>query len=113
MATRLFSEDQMERLQSFPDIGRDELIRFFTLTLADVAFVDPGRGRGPVDRLGLAVQLCTLPWVYRCRSQTPKFWAPFQSTGAFITILPAAVPVVVSVYSLVAQGPMIVPRSPL
>jgi TnpA family transposase len=63
MATRLFSEDQMERLQSFPDIGRDELIRFFTLTPADVAFVDPGRGRGPVDRLGLAVQLCTLPWL--------------------------------------------------
>ena len=63
MATRLFSEDQMERLQSFPDIGRDELIRFFTLTPADVAFVDPGRGRGPVERLGLAVQLCTLPWL--------------------------------------------------
>jgi integrase len=63
MATRLFSEDQMERLQSFPDIGGDELIRFFTLTPADVAFVDPGRGRGPVDRLGLAVQLCTLPWL--------------------------------------------------
>ena len=49
--------------------------------------------------------------VYWCRSQAPKFWAPFQSTGAFITILPAAVPVVVSVYSLVAQGPRIVPRS--
>jgi uncharacterized protein DUF4158 len=33
------------------------------LTPADVAFVDPGRGRGPADRLGLAVQLCTLPWL--------------------------------------------------
>src|ERR1035438_8761556 len=30
---------------------------------ADIAFVDPGRGRGPVDRLGLAVQLSTLPWL--------------------------------------------------
>jgi hypothetical protein len=30
---------------------------------ADVAFIDPGRGRGPADRLGLAVQLCTLPWL--------------------------------------------------
>jgi hypothetical protein len=39
------------------------LIRFFTLTAADVAFVDPGRGRGPADRLGLALQLCTLPWL--------------------------------------------------
>lgn len=30
---------------------------------ADVAFVDAGHGRGPVDRLGLAVQLCTLLWL--------------------------------------------------
>jgi len=60
MATRLFPDDQMERLRSYPDIGTDELIRFFTLTPADVAFVDPGRGRGPADRLGLAVQ-CSWP----------------------------------------------------
>ncbi|MEQ4724635.1 DUF4158 domain-containing protein [Nonomuraea sp. B19D2] len=26
-------------------------------------FIAPGRGRGPADRLGLAVQLCTLPWL--------------------------------------------------
>jgi len=32
VATRLFSDDQLERLRSFPDIGRDELIRFFALT---------------------------------------------------------------------------------
>ncbi len=61
MAMCLFPDDQMERLRSYPDIGTDELIRFFTLTPADVAFVGPGRGRGPTDRLGLAVQLCTLP----------------------------------------------------
>jgi hypothetical protein len=59
----MFSEDQLEALRSFPGIGRDDLVRFFTLTSADVAFVDPGRGRGPVDRLGLAVQLATLPWL--------------------------------------------------
>lgn len=63
VATRLFSDDQLDQLQSFPDIGKDDLIRYFTLTGADVAFVDPGRGRGPGDRLGLAVQLCTLPWL--------------------------------------------------
>ncbi|MET8335919.1 DUF4158 domain-containing protein [Streptosporangium canum] len=63
MSTRMFSEDQLERLRSYPDIGRDDLIRYFTLTPADVAFVDPGRGRGPADRLGLAVQLATLPWL--------------------------------------------------
>jgi TnpA family transposase len=43
--------------------GKEELIRFFTLTPADVAFLAPGRGRGPADRLGLAVALCTLPWL--------------------------------------------------
>jgi hypothetical protein len=59
----MFSDEQLEQLRSFPDIGRDDLIRFFTLTTGDVAFVDPGRGQGPADRLGLAVQLCTLPWL--------------------------------------------------
>jgi Domain of unknown function (DUF4158) len=63
VAARMFSEEQLERLRSFPDVGRDDLIRYFTLTRADVGFVDPGRGRGPADRLGLAVQLCTLPWL--------------------------------------------------
>ena len=63
VATRLFSDDQLDQLRSFPDIGTDDLIRYFTLTGADVAFVDPGHGRGPGDRLGLAVQLCTLPWL--------------------------------------------------
>ncbi len=46
VAVRMFSEEQLEQLRSFPDIGRDDLIRYFTLTRADVAFVDPGRGRG-------------------------------------------------------------------
>jgi hypothetical protein len=47
----------------FPDIGQGELVRFFTLTPADVAFVASRRGRGPAQGLGLAVQLCTLPWL--------------------------------------------------
>jgi Domain of unknown function (DUF4158) len=59
----VFPEDQLERLRTFPGIGRDDLIRYFTLTRADVAFLDPGRGRGPADRLGLAVALATLPWL--------------------------------------------------
>jgi Domain of unknown function (DUF4158) len=65
MTTRVFSDEDLERLRSFPEINREELIRFFTLTSADVEFIDPGRGRGPSDRLGLAVQLCTLPWLAR------------------------------------------------
>jgi Domain of unknown function (DUF4158) len=54
----MFSEEQLEQLRSFPEISR-----FFTPTSADVAFVDPGRGRGAADRLGLLVQLCTLSWL--------------------------------------------------
>jgi TnpA family transposase len=63
MSERMFSDDQLEQLRSFPDIGRDDLIRYFTLAPSDLAFIDPGRGRGPTDRLGLAVQLSTLPWL--------------------------------------------------
>ncbi|MFI6928362.1 DUF4158 domain-containing protein [Nonomuraea spiralis] len=65
MSTRMFSEDQLERLRSYPDISREDLIRYFTLTPADIAFIDPGRGPG--DRLGLAVHLATLPWLGFCR----------------------------------------------
>ena len=49
MATRTFTDEELEGLRAFPEIGREELFRFFTLTPADVAFVDPGRGRGPAD----------------------------------------------------------------
>jgi hypothetical protein len=59
----VFADEELEGLRRFPEIGREELFRFFTLTPADVAFVDPGRGRGPADRLGLAVALCSLPWL--------------------------------------------------
>jgi hypothetical protein len=62
----MFSEDQLEQLRSFPEISRDELIRYFTPTAGDVAFVDTGRGRGAPDRLGMLVQLCTLPWLGSC-----------------------------------------------
>ena len=75
MATQAFSDEELGRLRGFPEIGRDELHHFFTLTPADVAFVDPRRGRGPADRLGLAVALCTLPWLgfvpYKVSSASP------------------------------------------
>ncbi|MFI6309049.1 Tn3 family transposase [Nocardia fusca] len=63
MATRVFADEELARLREFPEIGREELFRFFTLSPADLAFVDPGRGRGPADRLGIAIALCTLPWL--------------------------------------------------
>jgi hypothetical protein len=33
----MFSEDQLEQLRSFPEVSRDELIRYFTPTAGDVA----------------------------------------------------------------------------
>ena len=63
MVVPVFTDEDLKALRRFPEIGREELFRFFTLPPADVAFIDPGRGRGPADRLGLAVALCTLPWL--------------------------------------------------
>jgi hypothetical protein len=63
VSTRVFFDEDLARLRGFPEIAEDELIRYFALAEADRAFVDPGRGRSPRDRLGLAVQLCTLPWL--------------------------------------------------
>lgn len=57
----MFSREQYEQLQSFPEISRDELFRYFTLTPAEVAVRGSGCWAGSADRLGLAVQLATFP----------------------------------------------------
>ena len=46
---------------AFPEITRAELIRCFTLSEQDETFVR--QFRGPANVLGVAVQLCTLPWL--------------------------------------------------
>jgi hypothetical protein len=62
LATReVFSADELAQLRGFPEPARAELIRYFTLTPADEAFVRKFRGRE--NALGVAVQLCTLPWL--------------------------------------------------
>ncbi|MFC5724919.1 DUF4158 domain-containing protein [Streptomyces gamaensis] len=61
MATRVFSDEELEGLRSSPAIGRDELICYFTLTPADGAFLR--KFRRPVNVLGAAVQLSALPWL--------------------------------------------------
>ncbi len=63
MTTGFLSETQIGQLRGFPSISGDELLRHFTLTPAEIDFVAPGRGRSPSQRLGMAVQLCTLPWL--------------------------------------------------
>jgi hypothetical protein len=52
----IFAEDQLERLRTFPGIGRDDLIRYLTLMPADVAFLDPGRGGGRLTGSGLPLR---------------------------------------------------------
>jgi hypothetical protein len=44
--TGMFAEDQLERLRTSPDIGRDDLIRYLTFTPADVAFLSILAGAG-------------------------------------------------------------------
>jgi hypothetical protein len=46
VAAWMFSEEQLEQLRSFPDIGRDDLIRYFTLTRADVGLRGSGSWPG-------------------------------------------------------------------
>ncbi|MBO2445939.1 DUF4158 domain-containing protein [Actinomadura barringtoniae] len=55
MSTRFLSDEQVEQLRSFPDIGREELIKYFTLTPREQAFLD-APGRGADARLWLALQ---------------------------------------------------------
>lgn len=62
MSTRdVISEQELAGLRRFPEISREELIRFFTLSAADEAFVRSMRR--PATALGVAVQLCALPWL--------------------------------------------------
>ena len=62
MATRhLFSERELAALRGFGEPSRQDLIRFFTLSSSDLGFV-AGRRR-EANRLGTAVQLCTLRWL--------------------------------------------------
>ncbi|MDX3024989.1 DUF4158 domain-containing protein [Streptomyces acidiscabies] len=61
MATGVFSDEELEGLRSFPAIGKDELIRYFTLAPAGEAFLR--RFRRAQNVLGAAVQLSALPWL--------------------------------------------------
>jgi hypothetical protein len=62
MATRVFSEAELDQLRRFPEsIAKDELVRYFTLMPGEVAFVNAHRR--PANKIGIALQLCTLPWL--------------------------------------------------
>jgi hypothetical protein len=62
VATRdVFSEEELAQFRGFPEVSRVDLVRYFTLSSADKLFVRTFRG--PANVLGVAVQLCTLPWL--------------------------------------------------
>ena len=62
MPVRFLSDAELARLSSWPDeIAEHDLVTFFTLTSDDAAWLS---GNVRVEnRLGAAVQLCTLPWL--------------------------------------------------
>ena len=41
MSAQVFADEELERLREFPEIGRDELVRFFTLAAVSLT---PGAG---------------------------------------------------------------------
>jgi hypothetical protein len=57
----VFTDQELESLRRFPEIGRRNCSGSSPLPPADSAFID--RGREPEDRHGLAVAVWTLPWL--------------------------------------------------
>jgi hypothetical protein len=54
VATRdVFSDAELDQLRGFPEINRVELIRYFTLTPADAAFVQAHRSMD--NRFGVVI----------------------------------------------------------
>lgn len=87
MATRVFSDEELEGLRSFPAIGKDELIRYFTLTPSDQTFLRKFRRAQNV--LGAAVQLSALPWLGFVPDDVPS--APPAAVGRLARQLGLAV----------------------
>jgi TnpA family transposase len=78
VATRdVFSAEEQAQLRGFPGIDRADLIRHFTLTGADEAFVR--RFRTSRNVLAVSVQLCTLPWLGFVPDDVPA--APAAAVG--------------------------------
>lgn len=62
MPSRLLSVADVERLSTWPpEVAHSDLVAHFNLGVDDLRWVRPHRGA--VNRLGLAVQLCALPFL--------------------------------------------------
>lgn len=62
MASKLYPDAELDALRGFPAaIAADDLARHFTLLPADMSFINAHRG--DANRIGVAVTMCTLPWL--------------------------------------------------
>ena len=59
MVAPVFTDEELESLRRFPEIGRKELFRFFTLRRT----VRSSTRARAADRLGPGVVVCMLPWL--------------------------------------------------
>ncbi len=82
------SNDRVEEPERLPDeIDDDTLRKYFTLTTPDLAQVD--QCRGPTNKLGFAVQLCTLRWHGYFLPDTREVPSPvIQMIGSQLGLLP-------------------------
>ena len=63
MPTRFLTDAELAQLSEFPDeVAAEDLVTYFSLGPDDLRWLMAGH-RGQANRLGLAVQLCTLPWL--------------------------------------------------
>src|ERR1700710_402471 len=65
MPSPILCDREVEQLASWPEeVARSDLAAFFTLSIEDLRWVRSCRSRhAKPDRLGLAVQLCALPFL--------------------------------------------------
>ena len=79
--------DESDRLPG--EIDDDTLRKYFTLSNADLEQVD--QCRGPTNRLGFAVQLCTLRWHGYCLPDTRDIPSSVvEMVGSQLGLLPIA-----------------------
>jgi hypothetical protein len=76
VATQVFSEAELEGLRGFPEIDREQLVRYFTLTPTDEAFLRSHRGPGDRGGLGGVVGALRVP------SMPGASAAPVRQPGA-------------------------------
>jgi len=77
--------EESERLPS--EVDNDTIRKYFTLTKADLEQID--QCRGPANKVGFAVQLCTLRWHGYFLSDTRDLPAPVLETlGSQLGLLP-------------------------